>query len=437
VNMRPTVPLKRTWVKADTVHSAPSHLPPPSNYSSLSQVKSERSPSPLHTNRRLVTSGTRRFAPIPDDCLQSCTEYKQNRSKWVERCVKDMESLNLVVERKLIRDDGLIIDWRSHVPVLSDTLKPDPQDLAATIMLTHRSNAERRHSSFPIELPTEPVTTLSFEQPPDGDDAEPPPKKRVLAPPRPSPRRKNDSSQPIIVNPPSSGSGSSSLFAERPQFRDETDCDCQVISHLPSRNYIHSVADHPPMPLNITPDDQVVVPSNFANKVLDQSIASCVPSAGEEEMSEMTLNYLRRYVQTYEVDRASLASAYAKNASFAYRVHQIVEQVNASLLPIRTASPRSFSSGTKRARLDIVTTLLTLPCLHADAQHSTTAQLEYDIFYLGADLGMFAVCRAVISAKTVVHNFILQRKEVDVDDAASEGVWPLTATAHQILVFQT
>lgn len=84
-----------------------------------------------------------------------------------------------------------------------------------------------------------------------------------------------------------------------------------------------------------------------------------------------------------------------------------------------------------------MTTLLTLPCLHADARHSTTAQLEYDIFYLGEDLGMFAVCRAVISAKTVVHNFILQRKEVDVDDAASEGVWPLTATAHQILVFQT
>lgn len=50
---------------------------------------------------------------------------------------------------------------------------------------------------------------------------------------------------------------------------------------------------------------------------------------------------------------------------------------------------------------------------------------------------MFVVCRVVDSTKTVVHNFILQKKEVDVEDAAIEGVWPLTATAHQILVFQT
>ena len=83
-----------------------------------------------------------------------------------------------------------------------------------------------------------------------------------------------------------------------------------------------------------------------------------------------------------------------------------------------------------------MTALLTLPCLHSNAQSSGIAQLEYDIFYLGAKLGMFVVCRAVDSAKTVVHNFILQRKEVDVEDAAIEGVWPLMATAHQILVFQ-
>lgn len=49
---------------------------------------------------------------------------------------------------------------------------------------------------------------------------------------------------------------------------------------------------------------------------------------------------------------------------------------------------------------------------------------------------MFVVCRVVDSTKTVVHNFILRRKEVDVEDAAIEAVWPLMATAHQILVFQ-
>ena len=59
------------------------------------------------------------------------------------------------------------------------------------------------------------------------------------------------------------------------------------------------------------------------------------------------------------------------------------------------------------------------------------------MFYLGVELGMIIVCRVAISTKMVVHSFILQRKGVDVEDAAIEGVWPLTATAHQILVFQT
>lgn len=98
---------------------------------------------------------------------------------------------------------------------------------------------------------------------------------------------------------------------------------------------------------------------------------------------------------------------------------------------------RITASGTKQARLDIVTTLLTLPCLHSNAQSPGTAHVEYDIFFLGGELGMIVVSRVVLSIKTVVHNFILQRKEVDVEDAATEGVWPLVATAHQILVFQT
>jgi len=154
-------------------------------------------------------------------------------------------------------------------------------------------------------------------------------------------------------------------------------------------------------------------------------------------MSEMTLDYLRRYVQTYESDRASLASAYASNASFAYRVHHVIQNISERSSSVWAASPNCFSSGNKRTRLDIATTLLASPSLHVNAQSSSVAQIEYDMFYLGATLGMFLVCRVVDSTKTVVHNFILQRKEADVEDAAIEGVWPLTATAHQILVFQT
>lgn len=84
-----------------------------------------------------------------------------------------------------------------------------------------------------------------------------------------------------------------------------------------------------------------------------------------------------------------------------------------------------------------MTTLLTLPRLHSNAQSLRIAQIQYDMFYLGAELGMFVVCRVVDATRTIVHNFILQRKEVGMEDAEIEAVWPLTATAHQILVFQT
>ncbi|KAH0833282.1 hypothetical protein J3R83DRAFT_12347 [Lanmaoa asiatica] len=405
-------PPKRTRVDPDGSHP-PSPLLNPSSILPPSQVKCERSSSPLSVERRLVTSGTKRFAPVPNDCLPSCTRYKHNRSEWVARCAKELEALNLTSERKLIRDDGLIIDWKSDVPVWSDTLKPDPLDLAATIMLAHRSNAQWHRPPFRKDSPPKSATIVSTQECPttsppilgDVSDVAPPLRKKLPVPPRPSSKRLNNHSQPIFVNTPPSGPGSSSPYRV----------------HIPSD----------------TQHDQVAVPPKPLSRVCDRSIAPCTSSKAEEEMSEMTLSYIRRYVQTYEADRASLASAYARNASFAYRVHQLIQNISGGGSSVRTASPQCFFSGTKRTRLDIVTTLLTLPCLHSNTQSSGIAQIEYDIFYLGVELGMFVNCRVVISAKTVVHSLILQRKEVDVEDAAIEGVWPLTAIAHQILVFQT
>ncbi|KAG6373442.1 hypothetical protein JVT61DRAFT_6595 [Boletus reticuloceps] len=397
-------PSKRTRAEVDEPDLTSCHSPSPST-----QVKDERSPSP--TQKRLVTSGTKRFTP-------------------------ELEALNLVPERKLFRDDGLVIDWRSHVPVWSDTLKPDPQDLAAIIMLTHRSNAQWHQSATTStqECPTVPPPSSG-----DTPNPEPPSKKRLPAPPRPSSRRRNNPSQLIPVDAPPSGPGSSSPCPKKPRLSRESERE----SHSPSRDRVSSASDRVPLLPDISSQhSQTGLPSRPASRACDQSIAPDPPSAAEEEMSEMTLDYLRRYVQTYESDRASLASAYASNASFAYRVHHIIQNISersSSYLEeaINARESRTTASGSKRTRLDIATTLLTPPSLHVNAQSSSVAQIEYDMFYLGAKLGMLLVCRVVDSTKTVVHNFILQRKEADVEDAAIEGVWPLTAAAHQILVFQT
>lgn len=180
-------------------------------------------------------------------------------------------------------------------------MKPDPLDLAATIMLAHRSNALWRP---PIrnESPQKSVTTISTPEhlkssPPmfgDVSDAEPPLKKKVPVPPRPSSKRRNNPSQPIPINSPPIGPCSSSLCSERPRFRDETER--ETASHSALGDPVSSLADRIPAPSDISPQHgQIAVPRNPASSVRDQPIAPCTSSAAEEVMSEMTLNYLRRY----------------------------------------------------------------------------------------------------------------------------------------------
>ena len=83
--------------------------------SSPAKVKDESSPSPP-PERRLVTCGTKRYTPLPSDCLSSCPGFRQNRSNWVARCVKELEALSLIPERKLIRS---VLREQSFSPVIN------------------------------------------------------------------------------------------------------------------------------------------------------------------------------------------------------------------------------------------------------------------------------------------------------------------------------
>ncbi|KAI9570501.1 hypothetical protein HD554DRAFT_2082478 [Boletus coccyginus] len=287
-------PPKRTHGNADgsdpTVSSLPLSITPP-------QVKSERSPSPLIVEKRLVTSGSKRFAPIPNNCLPSHTEHRQHRLEWGARCAKELEALNLIPGRRLLRDDGLVIDWKSHVPVWSDTLKPDPQDLAATIVLAHRSNAQWRRPAIRRESPAKSVTATPARHrssaPVSGDvsDAESPSKKKLPVPPRPSSIRRNKRSQSISVNSPPSRPSSPSPCSKRPRFTGETERETGTLSH----DRIPSLSDRVPVSSDISSQHGPInIPPKPRNRARDQSIAPGTSSAAEDEMSEMTLNYLRR-----------------------------------------------------------------------------------------------------------------------------------------------
>lgn len=67
------------------------------------RVKREHSPTPPPAQRKLVMSGTKRFAPFPSNCLPPNPEYKQHRRTWARKCQSEIEALELQKEKVLIR----------------------------------------------------------------------------------------------------------------------------------------------------------------------------------------------------------------------------------------------------------------------------------------------------------------------------------------------
>ncbi|KAI0358302.1 hypothetical protein OH77DRAFT_1421624 [Trametes cingulata] len=94
-------------------------------------VKRERSPSPMIDDAsapRLVTEGCVRIAPLPPECRTTRPGYKAARQAWTGREVKKLRELGLQPTRVFVREDGMVIDWKSNIPVMSDTLRPPPPD---------------------------------------------------------------------------------------------------------------------------------------------------------------------------------------------------------------------------------------------------------------------------------------------------------------------
>lgn len=433
-------------------------------------IKSEPSSPSLPIGRRLVTSGVKRFFPLPKDCQLSCPRYKLNRKQWAASCIKELEVLDLRVERTMIRDDGLVIDWSSPVPVWTDTLKPNTYDLASVITQTYEANARARprtgkhlslssHLTRPPAIPHNSIDTspskrdgncmssssiprlLPGPSMPDStksDVKNSPPGEKLPVPPRPSSICRIFSTQtngPTKSTPthgppqrPRSPTHSDDLDGSFPSKRKRSPAPSVFSSSTtdpgPSTVHNHRVLQEP------------AVPADYASPV-------------DHEVSEMSLNYIRRYIQTYEADRASLASAYSRLATFGYRKHKQTSH-SAQTIASTSKAPIGDISGCsplKRGRLDVITELVALPSLHcavppSELKSACTSAGErrhvgYDMLYLGPQLGVFMVCRVAMPAATVVHTFMLQRKEVDKEEAGAKGVWPVVANVHQIVVFES
>ncbi|KAI0924979.1 hypothetical protein AcW2_005695 [Taiwanofungus camphoratus] len=88
-------------------------------------VKRERSPTPpITVGPRPVKEGSLRFTPLPANCRASHPQFQQNRKEWIAREIAKLRQLGLKVARVFTREDGMVIDWTSSTPVMSDTLRP-------------------------------------------------------------------------------------------------------------------------------------------------------------------------------------------------------------------------------------------------------------------------------------------------------------------------
>lgn len=108
-----------------------------------STIKQElRTPSPTHslrTERSLITSSCK-FYPIPEFCKKSHPGFKEIRKAFFKEKMQELTRLGLTKVRSFFRDDGLAIEWKSKVPVWSDTLLPEFPDLASAIKRAHQLN---------------------------------------------------------------------------------------------------------------------------------------------------------------------------------------------------------------------------------------------------------------------------------------------------------
>jgi hypothetical protein len=93
------------------------------------RVKRERSISPdLSAVPQLITSGSKRYAPLPPECRKSQPRYKMARNAWARKEQEALKRLGLKVVRTFIRfvvhhsvlpfshmssprEDGMAIDW--------------------------------------------------------------------------------------------------------------------------------------------------------------------------------------------------------------------------------------------------------------------------------------------------------------------------------------
>ncbi|EMD38988.1 hypothetical protein CERSUDRAFT_112699 [Gelatoporia subvermispora B] len=436
------------------------------------KVKQERSPSPaLLPAARPATEGSARFAPLPRECKSSVSGYQGHRQRWIKGETLKLHAKGLKVERIFVRDDGMVIDWTSPTPVMSDTLLPAPPPVPGSVpeespVPSSAHGASEPSDSVPDSTASgglsRDMRTVSIDGATDVPaPVSPPTNKRDKGKGTEVPSRVLEPPPPAVVSQPGSTLSNSVDSVERLLSPDAMDIDQNtpqvplprslnpprtspqtagssiVATEKAAERNTQAVRDHATLDARTTAAATSESPAPIASSA---RAGSALPQKMEpvaevlvddfvdkDEIEDAALAFLRKYITTFDKDRATLAPAYSHEAIFSI---QSVDHNAPSRL--RQLSPNRLRHG----RMDILAEILSLPERHAFTGPEPT-NVSYDVSFLGHGLGVLLL---VFSAPRIegtvqyMHDerFVLRPREWNDEDRATEGLWPMVAVCHQI-----
>ncbi|KAI0718088.1 hypothetical protein C8T65DRAFT_737603 [Cerioporus squamosus] len=460
-------------------------------------VKRERSPSPALDGTRLITQGCVRIAPLPPNCRKPHSGYLAARQELAKAEMDKLRKLKLQPTRVFTREDGMVIDWKSCVPVLSDTLLPPTTEQSEGESVTRperdrdalRTGATQR-SREQEDHPTAEVRDEAMVQ-----DYLFPARSNVregsVSVPQPAgPNADIHDHQRTSHPPPRESSGGerkanthlanqSAMLMDVIDLTKDDDGITPAVPELLSEAGPHA-APSPPLAYQTStthsdtarssvpassqesalPNGSVsrpnphfiVAPSPSAsNRVsLPRTVSISSDNSDLDEMETAALDFLKKYMIAFSEDRAILVRAYSRMAT----------------LSIITPSDRDAagipSAGIRRVpyqgRADIVSALLALPDEQRlyDEDGEGVAEVDWDLVYVEDAGDVLLICYAThdrsLGSKTdgqgkgkgkgrqsaerwaYEQRFLLRRREWDEEDRDTPGLWPLIAVSHQMTI---
>ncbi|KAK0486333.1 hypothetical protein IW261DRAFT_792095 [Armillaria novae-zelandiae] len=325
-----------------------------------------------------TTTGSKWYHPLPPDCQKSHLNWSANRKHWFKLESKFLKSRGLNILRSFFRDDGMVIDWSSPVPVWSDTLQP-----------------EQSSSSSPYPPLTTTIPSKSKKQ-----------RQKSKA----SKWNLNGitSSEPVILPGPDPAPSSD--------------------NNISITSIISSNIQNDELEIIVVDDDDSTQPALQMPTVKTFTDVDC-----RANMESDALQYLKQYVLTFDRDRSLLREAYTKNALFSY---SIVRDKPLSMSEAHLFSGCETSSNTtlRAGPADIVEALSSFGKHQFFPRHATL-NADYDLLSLGNDQILLTVHGQVVDPRSneedvkvaVDQSFVLCSNEI-------LGPWPLVAISHQMVL---